>query len=277
MKKFFLVSLLIISTIAPSIAQQVLDDVYIREHFPKRRVVPYAPLREADVIWTKRVWRTIDLKEKINHPLYYPVDDAIAYRKSLFRYMKEAALEGNLTLYGGIDEEFRKPLTKDEIDKLFVSWDSSKFAEDPVTGEMVPAPVKNETTSNNIVQYRLKEVWFLDKQRSVMDVRILGICAVTTKLSEQGDVVGVKNLFWVYFPELRTVLANTEVFNRQNDTERLTYDDLFWKRQFNSVIYKVSNVYDRMISEYKLGIDALLEAEDIKNDIFNLEHDLWHF
>lgn len=277
MKKFFLVSILFISVIVPSLAQQVLDDIYIREHFPKRRVVPYAPLREADVIWTKRVWRTIDLKEKINHPLYYPTDDQIAYRKSLFRYMKEAAMEGNLTLYGGIDEEFRKPLTKDEIDKLFVSWDSSKYAEDPVTGEMVLAPIKNEITSYNVIQYKLKEVWFLDKQRSVMDVRILGLCAVKTKLSEQGDVIGVSNLFWVYFPELRTILANTEVFNRQNDTERLTYDDLFWKRQFNSVIYKVSNVYDRMIGDYKLGIDALLEAEDIKNDIFNLEHDLWHF
>jgi len=84
-------------------------------------------------------------------------------------------------------------------------------------------------------------------------------------------------LFWVYFPEARYVFANYDVFNRQNDAERRTFEDIFWKRMFNSYIIKRSNVYERGLIDYKLGIDLLLEADQIKEEIFNMEHDVWHF
>ena len=88
---------------------------------------------------------------------------------------------------------------------------------------------------------------------------------------------GLHQIFWLYYPECRYVFANWEVFNRQNDAERRSYEDIFWKRQFNSYVIKESNVYDRNIAEYKTGIDALLESERIKEDLFVMEHDLWNF
>jgi hypothetical protein len=69
--------------------------------------------------------------------------------------------------------------------------------------------------------------------------------------------------------------ANVEVYNRQNDAERRTLEDIFWKRMFGSYIYKETNVFDRIIDEYAQGIDALMESERIKEEIFLLEHDLW--
>ena len=82
----------------------------------------------------------------------------------------------------------------------------------------------------------------------------------------------------MHFPGAREVLINAEVFNLiGNDAERRTYDDIFWKRMFGSTIVKEANVMDRKVNEYMVGLDALLEAERIKAEIFNLEHDLWEY
>ncbi|MCX6295458.1 MAG: gliding motility protein GldN, partial [Bacteroidetes bacterium] len=137
--------------------------------------------------------------------------------------------------------------------------------------------LKTEIKAANIRQYWIKEDWFFDKQRSVMEARIIGICPLAEKVSETGDVIGVKPLFWIYFPEARPYLAKAAVFNRHNDAERMSYDELFVKRMFASYVYKESNVYNRTISEYKTGLDALLESESIKEEVFDYESDLWHY
>jgi len=110
-----------------------------------------------------------------------------------------------------------------------------------------------------------------------MDVRILGLCPVKDDFDEDGIFRGYKPLFWIYFPEARPIFAKNEVFNRFNDAERRTYDDVFWKRMFGSYVYKEQNVYDRKIVDYAMGLDALLEAERVKNDLFKFEHDLWEY
>lgn len=272
-----------------SYAQEVLapkppkypDGVYTKENTRTRRAIPYTHLREADVMWSKRVWRVIDLREKINHPLYYP-DQLILDRKSLFDVIKDAALkDGTITCFDqpGIDDEFRYEMTKSEIDKLLVSWDSTATAEDPNNpGTYISAPVKNEIATISVWKYWVKEDWFFDKQRSVLDVRIIGLCPLVEKKTETGESTGAdKALFWVYFPECRPVFANQEVYMRHNDAERRTFEDIFWKRMFSSYVRKESNVYNRSIVEYKTGLDALLESERIKNDVFVYEHDLFHF
>ena len=67
------------------------------------------------------------------------------------------------------------------------------------------------------------------------------------------------------------------MYNFKNDAERRSLDDIFWKRQFSSLIVKESNVQDRYIDQYQKGIDALVEADKIKTGIFTWEHDLWNY
>ena len=113
-----------------------------------------------------------------------------------------------------------------------------------------------------------------------MGVRIVGLCPLQEGQDEvTGRLDGSYNpLFWVRFEEARNILVNAEAFNlMKNDAERRTYDDIFWKRMFSSVIVKEANVMDRKISEYMIGLDALLEAERVKAEIFNIEHDLWEY
>jgi gliding motility associated protien GldN len=256
------------------------DGVYVKENTRTRRAIPYTHLREADVMWSKRIWRVIDLREKINHPLYYPTTP-ILDRKSLYDVIKDAALnDGTITLFDqpALDDEFKYEMTKSEIEKKLVKWDTNDVEDPNNPGTYSKAAVKNEISSERIWKYWVKEDWFFDKQRSVLDVRIIGICPLTEKLSETGESTGGDNaLFWVYFPEARPLFANQEVYMRHNDAERRTLEDIFWKRMFSSYVRKETNVYDRVISEYKSGLDALLESERIKTDIFVYEHDLFHF
>lgn len=264
-----------------SLAQDVLDGIYRPEHTLERRVIPYAPLREADIMWLKRVWRRIDLREKINHPMYFPEKPAQG-RKSLFDVIKDAILnDGTLTAYDpgalGDDDMFTKRMTTDEVRSLLVRQDTT-YTEDLYTGEMRPEIVTIEVKSTDVKWYEVKEEWFFDRQRSVMDVRTIGICPMKANKDDlTGEFRGLQKLFWVYYPEARYVFVKSEVFNRSNDVERRTYEDIFWKRQFGSFIIKESNVYNRAIAQYKKGLDALLEAERIKTEITNMEHDLWSY
>ena len=256
----------------------VLDGVYVKEHTPERKVIPYTYLREADVQWSKRIWRMLDMREKKNHPLYFPTE-VINNRKSLTQVILDGIMnDGTITAYSTDDDEFKKPMTKAEIQGLLAGTTDTLYIDDPENpGNQIQKVVTNEFKPETIKKYMIKEDWFFDKQRSVMDVRIVGICAIMDALNDDGSFKALKQMFWIYYPEARYVFANAEVYNRRNDAERRTLEDIIWKRDFSSYIYKETNVYDRSISEYKTGMDALLEAEKIKEDIFNYEHDLWEY
>lgn len=259
-------------------AQNVLDGVYVKEHYPTRKVIPYTHLREADVMWSTRIWRKLDLREKINQPLYYPTQ-AIKNRRSLTQVIIDAVREGSLTAYDELDDEFTRTLTKAEIERK-LSFIDTQYLESPEPPyDLQMTVIQEDFSPASVKEIRLKEDWFFDRQKSILDVRIIGIQPVADNIDRvTGEVRGTTPMFWIYFPEARNIFASAEVFNRQNDAERRTMEDIFWKRMFGSYIYKEKNVYDRLISDYMLnGLDQLLEAEKIKEDIFILEHDLWEY
>lgn len=255
-------------------SQNVLDGVYVPEHAPSRKVIAFTPLREADVMWLQRIWRIIDLREKINHPLYFPIEPTLD-RRSLTQVIYQSVLEGSITPYGTLDDEFTVQLTKAEVEMSTTRVDT-QFIENE-NGEIEPVPIKEEFSPGNVKRYRLKEEWFFDNQKSVLEARIIGICPVTEKFDENGDYKGELPLFWIYYPEARDIFSKEPVYNTHNDAERRTLEDLIWKRMFSSYIYKETNVYDRKIQDYKLDLDLLLESKAIETKIFNFEQDLWEY
>lgn len=246
----------------------------------RRKPVPYTFFREADAMWMKRVWRTVDLREKMNFPLYYP-EVKTDERISLFDLIKEGLLASppRITAFANpaLDDQFLIPMTPGEIETMFTQKELV-FVDDPNNpGTFIPDTIRRTMEPTDIRQYWIKEDWFLDKQRSVLDVRILGLCPLKEKVSEGGEVLGYTPLFWIYFPEFRPLMARTNAFNPKNNAQPLSYDDIFLKRIFQSYIHKESNAYDRSINAYITGLDVLLEAERVKEDIARMEHDLWHF
>lgn len=243
----------------------------------QRKPVPFANVREADVMWSKRIWRTIDLREKLNHPLCYPLDPRRDLQ-SLFDVLKEGIRSGQLTAFGNpaLDDEFNSPMTKTEAEAILVHEDSS-MSVNPYTGLDEMYKYKTELGAADVLQYWVKEDWFIDKQRSVLDVRIIGICPLVAKYNEKGEVEGLRPLFWIYFPEARPLLATKDAFLGMNNAQRMSFDDLFMKRIFSSYVHKESNVQDRWINGYATGQDALLESDKIRENIINFESDLWSY
>ncbi|MEZ4720648.1 MAG: gliding motility protein GldN [Flavobacteriales bacterium] len=243
-------------------------------------VVNASPVREADIMWMKRIWRRIDLRQKINYPFYFP-ETPTQGRRSLFDYISAAAREGSVRVYNpgslGIDDMFGAELSRSELEDVLVSIDSVPTIH-LITGQQTMVPYEDRVESNEIIQYEIKEDWFFDKQRSVMEVRIVGICPIMlVKDPETDEFRGFKRLFWINYQESRSEFAKWVCFNSKNDGAQLSFDDMLNKRIFESYIIKESNVYDRYLNEYLQGAEALIEAEEIERRFFEMEHDLWSY
>jgi len=248
-------------------------------HYPVR----YVALRQADVLWSQRIWRILDLREKINLTLYYPLKRN-ADRECLWDIIREAVKGGEMMAYEDnsltdLDNTFTVQLSKAKLMEIIEPVDSSLVDEN---GNPLP-PAAEPIEPNMIRGYMLKEDWFFDKQRSVMDVRILGIAPMlvpTNRNTKQEDTTGgLSPLFWIYFPQARSLFATKEAFNPFNDSQRLNFDDIFEKRQFSSYIFQESNVYNRPLAGVvnTTGLDRLLEGEKIKKKMFEIEHDMWQY
>ena len=285
MRNFFKSALFLVAATTASIeanaqVSNVLDGAYVKETNLTKRVIPYPYLREADVMYFRRIWQEMDLKQKINHPYYYPVEP-IQDRRNLFDVIREGLLyDGSLVAYStgpsGEDDEFTVSLGENEIDSILNPIEFIPQFDDD--GEPLdPIQVRRPIDSEKITRYRLKEDWIWDRQRSERYVRIIGIAPMIEEFDRDGESQGYSPLFWLYYPECRYVFANADVFNLFNDAQRRTYEDLFQKRYFSSYIIKESNVYDRSVVEYARHTDALIESERIKEELFLLEHDLWHY
>jgi len=259
-------------------SQTVLDGIYIKEQTPERKVIPYTPLREADVLWSSRVWRIIDLREKLNHPLYYPLTPTNG-RVSFFDFIIKGIKEGPLLTFNSLYDDFSISLTRAEALAQLEDVRTAQIENIDNPGEYFEKVDTNRVEARQVIEYEIKEDWFFDRQRSVMDVRIIGIAPIIRVIDpSNGEERGKKKLFWLYYPNCREVFANAESFNRFNDAERRTYEDIFWKRMFSSYVTKQSNVFDRSIEEYlTAGLDRLLEADKIKQEIMTLEMDMWHY
>ncbi len=344
----------------------VIDGVYEKKDvLAKKRAIPYEFVRENDYVWGKRTWSYIDLREKINHPLYFPhekIDVASSKilempqgRYSLYFILQMALRKGQLMAYkdqteatiknpivrkGGDDfsipipRDYSLPVSQDSkynsaietecvgigkfdeandskakmIGQDTVFWLAGSKIEDPklydatdqngpynldpntetldktkalidqttnLPAPVIWCPVKQEYyQSRDIVKYLLKEDWFFDKERSVLDVRTIGIAPVVI---EDSTEMNEKILFWLYFPQVRDVLKNYYVYDAKSTVGGNTFDHLFMTRRFNAVVYKESTLYDRKIEDYRFGADALYESEKVKNTIRTFEHDVWNF
>jgi len=283
MKRFFVVFLVIglITTIFNeqqifAQSETVNDGVYVKENIPGKRPVPYRQLREADIMWSKKIWQVIDCREKMNHPLYFPLEGEVDDRRSLMNLFIYGIRNEGLIVYK--DDEFKEIMTLDEVLEKLDAVPKTQQVTNPETGELEEREIPGTINYDEMSQYEIKEQWYFDKQHSTMRVRILGICPIRRYVDIETEQARKERTFWVYFPAARHLLANQEVFNRNNDAQRVSFDDLFFQRRFNSYIIAESNVYDnRPISSYMQGVNNLLEAEKIKEELFSIEHDLWEY
>jgi len=255
--------------------ERPVDGYYKKANILGARVTPYANLREADVVYSKRVWREIDLRDKMNQFLGSP-------KARLIDVLMSAVEAGELTAYDPSPSKddpngdgFAIPLTPSKAKARLA--DSVVVDKYDAKGEKVGSSLQaGEFNADSIIRFRIKEDWVFDKQRSIFEPRIIGI-APLTKIKVAGIESDFQPVFWIYFPEARQVLATKEAVSRYNDATGLSFDDVFIKRLFASVIVKQSNQKDERIKDYAQGIDRLYESEKVKKTLLDWELGLWQY
>ncbi len=258
-------------------------EVYEKENIPFKKPIPYAYVREADVMFEKVIWRMVDLREKQNLPLYYPTAP-IGSRVNLVNLLLKGVENGEIIAYDPNDpnNEFVRAMTKEELDLQFgAKQDTIEVANED--GEMIKQIRNVQRRTEEVKKILVKEKIYFDKKHSVLNRVVIGICPIRV-YSRDGSSIDdgaqqeMAKTMWVYVPEARDLLARHPVFNRFNDAQNISYDDFFMQNRYGGHIYAISNVYNnRQINEYASGLDALYEAQRIENEIFDFEQDLWEY
>jgi gliding motility associated protien GldN len=255
--------------------------------------LPYGYVHDRDVLMGKTIWEFIDLDERINFPLYYPIDTNSVgkERRSLFSVLLKGIKEGTITeVYA--DDYFNTKKTLKDMSSSFTYTDTiptgideiNNYYDDYKSGKKVLDAQfinKTELTAQDVSGYKIKGFWYFDKRQGELKYRLLGICPMATEAREIGkENPDVIELFWVYFPSVRDVLHEAKAFNDKNSAMPITFDHLLNSRRFNAVIYKEENVYgDRQVQDYmkENAQNQLLESERIKEKIRNFESDMWNY
>lgn len=247
--------------------------------------LPYGYVEKRDVLWAKNTWEVVDLDERINFPLYYPVDtmNIGSDRRSLYDVLVKNIKDGTIdAIYR--DSYFTEKITLDDISAALQTTDTTDDGFRELNEGLPISDYNIETkriTSYDIQAYRMRGYWYIDKRQGELKYRLLGIAPVSGDINFLDDeTVSNIELFWVWFPGARDVLHKAKAFNRKNTSMPISFDHLLNSRRFGGIVYKEDNVQgDRLVKEYinDNAMMQLMESNRIKEQIRDIEQDLWNY
>jgi gliding motility associated protien GldN len=249
----------------------------------------YGYVDDRDILWSETIWEVVDLDERINFPLYFPVDtvDIRPDRRSLFDVLIKSIKSGELTdIY--VDSYFTEKRKFEDLSAALMKVDTTDLGYEQINaGEEISQEYINrrDLTAQDIQEYHIKGMWYFDKRQGELKYRLLGIAPVAPDVNFIDDesmdpADALVELFWVWYPSARQILHDAKVFNQRNSSQPISFDMLLNARRFNGIIYKQENIYgDRSIKDYVTdnAMFQLLESERIKEQIRNREQDMWAY
>ncbi|MBR9844909.1 MAG: gliding motility protein GldN [Algicola sp.] len=248
----------------------------------------YGYVDDRDILFSKMTWEKVVLDERVNFPLYFPVDtnNIGKERRSLYHTLIKAVKDGKIkNVYN--DSYFTVKRTMKELQDITTKVDTLDIGYDQLNADGYVDPEYITTTNIeafHISAYLIKGLWYFDKRHGELKYRILGIAPAAPDVnfldSDDESLKTPNALFWVFFPEAREVLHEAKAFNNKNSAMPISFDHLLNSRRFNGYMYKEENVYgDREVKEYVAdnALMQLLESDRIKDKIRNFEQDMWAY
>ncbi|MDY3316542.1 gliding motility protein GldN [Riemerella anatipestifer] len=250
----------------------------------------YGYIEDKDILRSMVVWEIIDMNEKINQPFYHNSDGLVSQNKSLYQLLLDGINSGKIKeVYD--DEMFTTRLKPEEIQQRMSRVVTSDWLIDKInSGEKVSEEDKKagtdvyETKSEQVKLLKIKGMWYIDRRDGQMKYRLLGIAAMGPDPQTMGQQFADKeefiDLFWVFYPDARQITANARVFNNKNLSSDISFDDILNARRFSSIIYKSENGLGSGVIKDYIPNDAeaqLEESERIKNQILEMENDMWNY
>ena len=286
-----------VGTLSPTQAQSNLLNSKTPEEYralaqnapEDEKPLPYGYVDDRDILWSKTVWEVIDLDERINFPLYYPVDTVAldASRRSLYDVLVKNIKNGNLEgVY--VDSYFSEKRAFEDLQATLTKIDTTDLGIQALNaGEPVPQEyiTRRDITAADIEQFLIKGMWYFDKRLGELKYRLLGLAPVAPDVNfiDDDSIDPEENkvpLFWVWYPGAREILHNAKVYNPKNPSNPISFDMLLNARRFNATIYREDNEYgDRDIKDYIVdnALFQLLESNRIKEAIRDKEQDMWSY
>ncbi|WP_299395881.1 gliding motility protein GldN [uncultured Gelidibacter sp.] len=248
----------------------------------------YGYVDDRDIMFSKMTWEKIVLDERVNFPLYYPIDtnNIGANRRSLFDVLWKNVREGNIkNVYD--DSYFTTKRNYKDVQSIMSKTDTLDIGYQQYNSEGFVSPeyiIKRDIQSYDISAYLIKGLWYFDKRQGELKYRLLGIAPAAPDVNfiDSEDEANKQPiaLFWVFYPEVRDVLHQAKAFNNKNSATQFSFDHLLNSRRFNGYMYKEENVYgDREVKEYVAdnALMQLLESDRIKDKIRDFEQDMWSY
>lgn len=252
------------------------------------RPLEYGYVDDRDIMFAKMTWEKIVLDERVNFPLYYPVDkDNIGTdRRSLFDVLWKGIKEGDIeNVYD--DSYFTVKRNPKDVESIMSKTDTLDIGYQQYNADGFVSPeyiINRDIQSYDISAYLIKGLWYFDKRQGELKYRLLGIAPAAPDVNFiDSDNEANKQpipLFWVFYPEARQVLHEAKAFNNQNSAMPFSFDHLLNSRRFNGYMYKEDNVYgDRAVNDYVTdnALMQLMESDRIKDKIRNFEQDMWSY
>ena len=265
------------------------DEIGVRTEAQKAvdndKPLEYGYVDDRDVLFAKMTWERVVLDERVNFPLYYPIDtnNIGKDRRCLYDVLMKNIKNGKIkNIYD--DSYFSTKRTLKDIEAALVKVDTTEYGIEQLNaGEVLSDEYidRREITAADIIEYRIKGLWYFDKRQAEMKYRLLALAPVAPDVnfidSDSPDLVP---LFWIFFPDAREVLHEAKSFNSENSSLPFSFDHVLNSRRFNGFIYKEENVQgDRQIKEYisDNSLMQLLESERVKDKIRDFELDMWTY
>ena len=256
----------------------------------------YGFIEDKDILKSMVVWEIIDMNDKLNQPFYHNEDGLVSQNRSLYKLLFDAINDGRIKeVYD--DEMFMTRLSPDAIQSRIKNEVMSDAGIDRLNeaGKLTEDEKREftnvyETKTEIVKVLKIKGMWYIDRRDSQMKYRLLGIAAMGQdpatmgQFGPDGQPLASRDelidLFWVYYPDAREVLANSVVFNNKNLASDITFDDILNARRFSTIIYKTDNGLGNGVIKDYIPRDAdaqLEESERIKAQILQMENDMWNY